>query len=48
MDLKVRGRNIVQRKLENLERYGQNWDIEDLNTAIDYFSGTFVVRYFKK
>jgi len=48
MDLKPQGRKMAEQKLEKLERYGSQWDLEYINDAIEYYASTFISRYFKK
>ena len=48
MDIKKTGRNQVERKLEEMEKYGNTWDFETLKSTLDYFSSTFLIKYLVK
>ena len=45
MELKKRGRNQAQKKLEQLEKYGSTWTVDDLKSSLDYYTSTFLAKY---
>ena len=48
MKIKKTGRKQLERKIVEMEKYGNSWDLERLKSTLDYFSSGFVLKYLNK